>query len=105
MIYEITAAVEPELAEGFEKFMSGRHIPDLLATGHFNGAEIVRAAGHRYRIRYLAPGRRELDAYLNGAEARRLRADFLAHFPAGVTIEREVWEVLQSWSNAVSKDE
>jgi len=30
-------------------------------------------------------------------EAERLRADFLNHFPSGIELSREVWEVLQIW--------
>lgn len=97
VIYEITAVVRAEFTEEYEKYMRGRHIPDLLATGYFSGADFVRSAENRYRIRYEARDKAALDAYLK-TEAERLRADFLAHFPEGVELSREIWEIMQSWS-------
>jgi len=97
IIYEITATVgSGGLAEEYEKYMLERHIPELLETGFFSGAKLTRAGANRYRIQYEAPDRKALDEYL-ATEATRLRADFLAHFPADVEVSRENWEVLQIW--------
>ena len=96
VIYEITAVVQAELAEEYEKYMRERHIPDLLATGHFCSAYFTRSAKNRYRIQYHARDQNALDVYLK-REANRLRADFLAHFPEGVELARAVWNVLQAW--------
>ncbi len=94
VIYEITAVVHAELVKEYEKFMRERHIPDLLKTGCFQSAVFTRSENNRYRIRYEAFNRKSLDNYLNN-EAERLRADFLAFFPAGIELSREVWEILQ----------
>ena len=96
VIYEITATVRADLIESYEKYMRETHIPDLLATGFFGGARIARAGSNRYRIQYEARDQKALDEYLK-TEAARLRADFLAHFAEGVDLQRENWEVLQSW--------
>jgi hypothetical protein len=96
VIYEITVTVREELIEEYEKYMRGRHIPDLLATGYFRGADFTRAPENRYRIRYEARDHAALDEYLK-TDAPRLREDFLAHFPSGVELSREIWEVLQVW--------
>lgn len=96
VIYEITAIVRADLVEPYEEYMSGVHIPDLLATGFFSGARLTRSGENRYRIQYEAYDQRSLDAYLN-TEAARLRADFLAHFPEGVELARENWEILKIW--------
>ena len=96
VIYEITAVVQAELVEEYEKYMRGRHIPDLLATGYFRGAYFTRSAENRYRIQYHAHDQKALDKYLEN-DANHLRADFLAHFPKGIELSREVWEVLESW--------
>lgn len=96
IIYEITAVVEPRLVEKYEQYMSGQHIPDLLATGHFTGASFACTTENRYRIRYEAFNKHALDQYLTH-DAERLRADFLKHFPSGIEVSREVWEVLQIW--------
>ena len=91
--YEVTAAVRPELAGAYERFMREQHIPDLLATGAFVAASFSRSAPGRYRIRYEAADRATLDRYL-AEHAPRLREDLLRHFPSGVDLSREVWEVL-----------
>lgn len=98
IIYEITATVSADLIEEYEKYMLERHIPDLLATGFFVGARMARSGKDRYRIQYEAPDRKSLDEYLE-TEAARLREDFLAHFPQGVELTRENWEVLRIWKN------
>lgn len=93
--YEITAVVEPSLAADYERYMIDRHIPDRLATGHFVGATFSKS-GDRYRILYEAHSRASLDEYL-AHDAERLRADFHAHFPSGVSLTRETWEHLASF--------
>jgi hypothetical protein len=94
--YEVTASVAPALAADYERYMRGRHIPDLLATGAFIAASFGRSADGRYRVRYEAPDAAALDAYL-ADHAPRLRADLASHFPDGVALEREVWAVVEAW--------
>jgi hypothetical protein len=96
IIYEITVVVQPALVEKYEQYMSERHIPDLLKTGYFSGAAFTCSTENRYRIRYEAFNKEALDQYLT-RDAERLRADFLKHFPTGIEVSREVWEVLQTW--------
>jgi hypothetical protein len=98
VIYEITASVQPELAEKYEDYMRRHHIPDLLATGYFQGAAFTASSTGRYRIRYEAYDQEALDKYLSN-DASRLRADFASHFPEGAELSREVWRVLQIWTN------
>ncbi len=96
--YEVTVDVAAELADQFIAYMLIRHVPDLLATGCFIGAEFAQAGEVRFRQRYLAFSREDLDRYL-AEHAVRLREDFARHFPAGTAITREVWEVHKSWGN------
>lgn len=96
IIYEITAAVRADLIGKYERYMRGRHIPDLLETGYFRAASFTRSDKDRYRIRYEAHDQNALDQYLKN-DAPRLRADFLTHFPEGIDISRDVWEVLEVW--------
>ncbi|MCA1623127.1 MAG: DUF4286 family protein [Acidobacteria bacterium] len=94
VIYEITAVVEQSLVEAYENYICERHIPDLLKTGYFRGARFTRSGGNRYRVHYEAFSQSALDEYLK-TEAERLRADFLAYFPADIELSREVWEIVQ----------
>jgi len=93
LIYEITAAVDKELVATYEKYMTERHIPDLLATGHFAAAFFAKS-GNVYRIGYHADTREQFDAYIE-THAERLRADFAAHFPTGVEVERQILEIIE----------
>jgi len=95
-IYEITAVVRADLVAKYEVYMREQHIPDLLETGYFRAASFTRSGKDRYRIRYEARDQTALDQYLQN-EAPRLRADFLEHFPEGVDLSRDVWEVLEVW--------
>ena len=94
--YEITATVALHLTDAYERYMRERHVPDLLATGHFVAAALTRAAPGRYRVRYEAPSDAALERYL-AEHAARLRLDFAAHFPEGVELSREVWTALERW--------
>jgi len=96
VIYEITAVVAPELTEKYEKYMREQHIPDLLATGYFRGAKFTSSTENRYRILYEAHNQESLNQYLKN-DATRLRADFLAHFPTGIELSREIWHVVEHW--------
>lgn len=100
VIYEITAVVRAEFVEEYEKYMRERHIPDLLETGYFKQAYFTRSAENRYRIQYHAHNQTALDEYLK-TKAEILRADFLAHFPEGAEVSREIWEILQTWKDSL----
>lgn len=76
--------------------MCERHIPDLLQTGYFSDALFSRSDKNRYRIQYHAHNQSALDEYLKN-DATRLREDFAEHFPVGVEVSRENWEILQRW--------
>lgn len=92
-IYEITATVDDELTVDYEEYMTERHIPDLLATGHFTAAFFAKF-GNMYRISYHAATRDQFDAYIE-THAERLRADFAEHFPTGVEVSRQVLEIVR----------
>ena len=96
VVYEVTAVVEHELAEEWEHYMRERHIPDVLASGWFTGASLVRAQGGRYRICSRADSPAQLDRYLTES-APALRAEFSARYPRGVALTRETWEPVQEW--------
>jgi len=94
--YEVTATVEAGLAERYETFMRDTHVPEVFATGCFRAVSFERAESGRYRIRYQAASQADVDRYLREHTAR-LRAAFVAHFPAGATLSREVWTEIQRW--------
>jgi hypothetical protein len=97
--YEITATVRGDLIDRYERFMRERHIPDLLATGHFAAATFERSQPGRYRIRYEAGSRTALHRYVS-EHAPRLRAHLQGEFPEGIELTREEWDIVQSWPRA-----
>lgn len=97
VIYEVSGTVKRELVPDYERYMRERHIPDVLATGSFLGAALVRAGENRYRILYEVADEATLQRYLD-EHAPALRADFAAHFPTGVELSREVWKVMERWN-------
>jgi len=97
IVYEVTATVADEHRAEYERYIRDRHIPDLMKTGCFDGAAIERSAQGRYRVRYIAPSRDELDRYMTD-HAPRLRADFVEHFPSGADLSREEWIVLETFA-------
>lgn len=96
IVYEVTVAPESDLRSAFETYMRETHIDEVLATGCFVAAQFVSASSGSYATRYTASTQEDLDRYLE-QHAQRLRADFAAHFPTGVTVTREVWEILEEW--------
>ena len=94
--YEVTCEVDEARVGTFEGFMREYHIPELLMTGCFERAELVRSAPGRYRVRYHASSQAELDRYLS-EHAPRLRAAFQAQVPDGVRLSRETWVTMQEW--------
>jgi uncharacterized protein DUF4286 len=94
--YEVTVEVEPPLAEAFVRYMSGKHIPEIFATGCFRRIQLDRAGPTTFRTVYDAATPDELDRYLREHTAA-FRADFATHFPAGVTVSRATWTQLASW--------
>ena len=95
--YEVTVGMEARLAEAFEQYMRGKHIPAIMATTCFVAARFEKAAPMRYRTRFEAANRADLDFYL-AKHAPRFREDFAAHFPSGCTVSREVWGDVELFS-------
>ncbi|HEY7505296.1 MAG TPA: DUF4286 family protein [Gemmatimonadales bacterium] len=101
--YEVTSVVEESLAGRFEQYMRETHIPDVLATGCFQSAVFARSSPGRYRTGYIARTQADLDRYLETHTAR-LRVDFAAHFPKGVSLAREIWVAVQRWEGQARID-
>ena len=98
IIYEVTAIVEARLAETWERYMRQQHIPDILASGCFQSADLTRATPGRYRIRYEASTDEDLERH-PATHAARLREDFASRFPEGVVLSREEWTAVQRWDS------
>ena len=94
--YEVTLQVDPSLAPAVERYMRGRHIPAIKATGCFRQIRFFQASAARFRTSYEAATEADLDRYL-AEHAPRMRAEFQAEFPRGVTVTRETWTERERW--------
>jgi len=96
VLYEVTATPSPELRDAYERYMRETHIRDVLATGCFVAARFSTAASGQCRTSYIASQQEDLDRYFE-QHAQRLRDDFASHFPTGVALTRDVWNVVEEW--------
>ncbi len=96
VVYEVTLEVDPALTQRLTDYMRNNHIPAILQTGCFTRISFQRASSTRFRTSYQAESSSDLERYLT-LHAEAFRADFKAHFPAGITISRETWSEDAAW--------
>jgi hypothetical protein len=96
VLYEVTLHVDPTLASELEDHMRRDHIPAIFRTGCFRRIRFDATASGTFRTCYQADTQEDLDRYLRD-HAPRLRAEFQARFPRGVTLSREIWRPHESW--------
>ena len=89
--YEVIADVAVEHVDRYVEYMCTKHFPGILSTGCFTSIALDRATATRFRSRYEARTRADVDRYL-AEHTARYRADFAAHVPVGVTLSREIWD-------------
>ena len=97
VIYEVRVEVREDLVTSFTRYMPGKHLPEILATGCFAAIRFERSEDGAFRTRYEAVDRASLERYLR-EHAPAFRADFMAHFPEGCAVSRSVWEELAAFS-------
>ena len=95
--YEVSVVPDEHLRAAFASYMRAKHVREVLDTGCFVEARFAVAEGGKFRTTYVASSPEELERYL-GQHAARLRADFADHFPNGVVVTREIWEVVEEWT-------
>jgi len=80
LIYNVTVKIEHECQEDWLRWMKEVHIPDVLATGLFEGHRLCRvlgdddAHGVTYAIQYYCPGLEDFTTYQQ-EHAPRLQAE------------------------------
>jgi Domain of unknown function (DUF4286) len=94
--YEVELRSDPSLDSRLDDFMMKRHVPEIYDTHCFYHISYQRRAEGRARTLYFAVDQGTLEYYLR-QHSPQLRADFLASFPTGVEVSRQVWHVRRSW--------
>ena len=81
VIYNVTVKVERSIAAGWVKWMKEEHIPDIIATGCFTHATILRlletdeSEGPTYAVQYHAESKALYNRYIsNFADEMRKKA-------------------------------
>lgn len=88
--YEVNLKIEPAIEKDVIKYMTEKHIPDVMATGYFNFA-VIEKSPNSYRNRYEIDSQEKLQEYLE-KDASRLREDVSRHFPSGIEFSRDIFE-------------
>lgn len=96
LLYEVTLEIDPTAADEIERYMRQKHIPEIWATGCFRRICFDRAGPTAFRTCYEAASSDDLERYLRD-HAAHYRADFLQHFPTGVSVTRLTWSPLARW--------
>jgi Domain of unknown function (DUF4286) len=94
--YEVTLELEPGTADQVQAYMLQEHIPEIYSTGCFQRIRLHQVAPLLLRTSYEARIEADLQRYLQD-HAPRMRAEFQARFPSGVTLTRQTWTQLQCW--------
>nr|WP_293303408.1 DUF4286 family protein [Allomuricauda sp.] len=99
IIYNVTINIEESVHEEWLSWMQDKHLPDMLATGKFTHAKMVKVlveedmGGVTYSIQYTAKDKQTLESYYR-EDADRLRADAQKLFPNKFVAFRTELEVI-----------
>ena len=99
IIYNVTINVDESIHQDWLKWMQNKHINDVLATGLFTSAKMVKVlveeemGGTTYAIQYATDSRTKLEDYYKN-HAPRLRQEGLKLFADKMLAFRTELEVM-----------
>ncbi|MBS1538964.1 MAG: DUF4286 family protein [Bacteroidetes bacterium] len=102
ILYVVSVVVPKNRADEWEAWMTKKHIADVVATGKFKSARLLRvlipeSTSHiHFSVQYLAETIEQYDDY-RIYFAPKLQADHTAIFGTSVTASREVLEEIKVW--------
>ena len=85
IIYNVTTNIHESVHEHWLQWMKETHIPDVLATGKFSAAKLVRVlveeemGGFTYAVQFTTDSKETLEKYYT-EDAPRLRQEVLKLF-------------------------
>ncbi|WP_396185110.1 DUF4286 family protein [Flavobacterium sp.] len=85
IIYNVTTNIHESVREKWMIWMQHKHIPEMLATGKFSSARMVRVlieeemGGTTYSVQYITDSKETLDNYYQ-EDAPKLRDEALQLF-------------------------
>ena len=103
ILYNVTVSLDPEIEADWVQWITEEHIPDMLATGKFVSAQLIRIKDDQqqptgnYAVQYKVENQSQMDAYLND-DAARLRGKTQTRFGNKVLAFRTFLELLDEQS-------
>jgi hypothetical protein len=85
ILYNVTSNIDTSIQQQWLQWMQEKHIPELLATGKFTSARLVKVlveedmGGVTYAAQYTTDSKATLQRYYD-EDAQKLRAEALALF-------------------------
>lgn len=102
ILYNVTCNIQEQIEQKWLDWMTKKHIPDLLKTGKFSSARLVKVlveeemGGVTYAVQYKTDSRETLQKYYN-EDAPNLRAEGLKLFGDAVLAFRTELEVIEDF--------
>ena len=102
-IYNVTINIAEEVEKKWLDWMRTRHIPDMLATGTFYKAKLVKVlvdeamGGITYSVQYTTKDKHQLAAYYK-EDATRLREEMQTLFPNRFVAFRTELQVVEEFN-------
>ena len=99
IIYNVTINIDESVHDEWLSWMQDKHLPDMLATGKFTHAKMVKVlveedmGGVTYSVQYTTKDKQTLESYYR-EDADRLRADAQKLFPNKFVAFRTELEVI-----------
>lgn len=103
IIYNVTVLVDHSVHEAWLQWMETKHIKDVLATGKFTSARLVKVLvedtndGITYSVQYVTPSRQLLHEYYQD-HAPALRQEGLSLFADKMLTFRTELEVVKEFN-------
>ncbi|GLB48388.1 DUF4286 family protein [Neptunitalea lumnitzerae] len=98
-IYNVTSNIAESVHEEWLKWMQETHIPEILATGKFTNARIIKVlveeemGGVTYSVQYTANNKEDLNKYYD-EHAEELRGKVLKKFADSIVSFRTELEII-----------
>lgn len=99
IIFNVTTNVDESVHEQWVSWMKKKHIPEILATGKFSSARMVKVlieeemGGTTYSAQYTTDSKATLESYFN-EEAPAFRAEIQQLFGSKIVVFRTELEVV-----------
>ncbi len=105
ILYNVTINIDDSVREEWLKWMTEKHIPEMLETGKFTEAKIVKVliveemGGTTYSIQYLTESKEMLERYYE-EDAPRMREEGMKLFGDKMVAFRTELELLKEFKPA-----